>query len=122
MIRTAKPFQRIRHIVSKVMYHATALKPVSAAVIPSAAAGSQAAEELGSTDDNYANDRIDKRLGEKNTRDFTYFILGNDRMIFASLARLAVIKVRFHYCYNYQYNFTKNNNKQILLLFSASPI
>ncbi len=32
---------------------------------------------------------------EGNSRDFTYFLLGADRMIFASLARLTLIKVRF---------------------------
>jgi len=50
-------------------------------------------KNLGSVDDNYLNDRIDKKHGDQNTREFTYFLLGANQMAMASMARLALIKV-----------------------------
>jgi len=46
----------------------------------------------GSTDGLFEKDRIKKAPGESNTRDFTYFMLGGGRFIYASTARLALIK------------------------------
>jgi ubiquinol-cytochrome c reductase iron-sulfur subunit len=48
--------------------------------------------ELGSTDHSFEKDRIQKQPGEPNNRDFTYFMLGGGRFIYASAARLALIK------------------------------
>ncbi|RYG69059.1 hypothetical protein EON64_03690 [archaeon] len=46
-----------------------------------------------SPDHGFENDRIKKVAGEENSRDFTYFVLGGARFIYASAARLALIKV-----------------------------
>lgn len=48
---------------------------------------------FGSPDHLYEKDRVNKVAGEANTRDFTYFTLGGARFIYASTARLALIKV-----------------------------
>lgn len=51
--------------------------------------------DFSSVDHNFDKDRLKKtELGEDNSRDFTYFLLGADRMVFASLARLTLVKVR----------------------------
>lgn len=50
----------------------------------------------GSPDHLFEKDRINKAAGEENTRDFTYFTLGGARFIYASTARLALIKVDRH--------------------------
>lgn len=52
-----------------------------------------ARNNFASVDDNFERDRIHKEVGEENTRDFVYFTLGFSRMVYASVARLAVIKV-----------------------------
>jgi hypothetical protein len=49
--------------------------------------------DFGSVDDSYSHDKIDKQPGELNRRSYTYFLLGSNQMILASLARLALIKV-----------------------------
>ena len=49
--------------------------------------------DYGSQDMAFNNDRIMKKEGEANQRDFTYFLLGGGRFIYASAARLALIKV-----------------------------
>ena len=49
--------------------------------------------DYGSQDMAFKNDRIMKKEGEANQRDFTYFFLGGGRFIYASAARLALIKV-----------------------------
>jgi len=48
--------------------------------------------DYGSTDGAFEKDRIDKSSGGENSRDFTYFMLGGGRFIYASVARLALIK------------------------------
>lgn len=48
--------------------------------------------DYGSTDGSFEKDRINKADGGENTRDFTYFMLGGGRFIYASTARLALIK------------------------------
>ena len=48
--------------------------------------------DYGSQDMAFNNDRIMKKEGEANQRDFTYFLLGGGRFIYASAARLALIK------------------------------
>eukprot|EP01031_Cornospumella_fuschlensis_P033617 gene33617-40665_t len=45
-----------------------------------------------SPDHGFEKDRIQKSAGEENSRDFTYFVLGGARFIYASAARLALIK------------------------------
>lgn len=47
--------------------------------------------DLGSVDHGFEKDRINKS-DEQNTRAFTYFMLGGGRFIYASTARLALIK------------------------------
>lgn len=51
-----------------------------------------ASTNIGSYDGGFEKDRIVKSAGEGNTRDFTYFLLGGARFIYASAARLALIK------------------------------
>ena len=46
-----------------------------------------------SPDVGFEKDRIMKAPGEANQRDFTYFLLGGGRFVYASAARLALIKV-----------------------------
>lgn len=48
--------------------------------------------DLGSVDHGFEKDRVKKHLGETNTKEFTYFVLGNGRFVYASAARLALIK------------------------------
>jgi hypothetical protein len=52
------------------------------------------AANLGSADNNFVENRIKKAPGEENNRAFTYFMLGNTRFIYASAARLILMKVR----------------------------
>lgn len=59
--------------------------------IPKRFAGSYADVGMGSTDGGFEKDRIPK-TADSNTRDFTYFALGGARFIYASTARLALIK------------------------------
>ena len=47
---------------------------------------------LGSTDGLFEKDRIVKSAGQENSREFTYFMLGGARFVYASAARLALIK------------------------------
>ena len=53
--------------------------------------------DYSSVDHIFERDRIRKENREENSRDFTYFLLGADRIFFASLARLTLIKVNL-YC------------------------
>lgn len=46
----------------------------------------------GSIDGGFDKDRIIKESGDPNRRDFTYFMIGGARFVYASVARLAVIK------------------------------
>ena len=48
---------------------------------------------MGSTDGAFEKDRIPKVAGDPTRREFTYFMLGGARFIYASAARLALIKV-----------------------------
>jgi hypothetical protein len=48
---------------------------------------------MGSTDNVYEKDKISKKPGDPNKRDFTYFVLGGARFIYASAARLVALKV-----------------------------
>jgi hypothetical protein len=50
----------------------------------------------GSVDGGFEKERLVKGPGEGNARDFTYFMLGNNRIIYASVVRLALIKVIDH--------------------------
>ena len=50
-------------------------------------------QAFGSTDGAFYKDRIVKTSGEGNSRNFTYFMLGNGRIVYASAARLALIKL-----------------------------
>jgi hypothetical protein len=56
-------------------------------------ASTVASTDLGSVDHGFEKDRVKKHLGETNTKEFTYFVLGNGRFVYASAARLALIKV-----------------------------
>lgn len=55
---------------------------------------------FGSTDGTFEKDRIVKSAGENNNRDFTYFMLGGPRLVYASAARLAVVKVKNSHLFN----------------------
>lgn len=57
-------------------------------------AGTTGVENYGSVDKAFEKDRIVKAAGDPNRREFTYFILGGARLIYASAARLALINVR----------------------------
>lgn len=48
---------------------------------------------MGSYDNLYEKDKIKKKPGDPNKRDFTYFVLGGARFIYASAARLVALKV-----------------------------
>lgn len=48
--------------------------------------------KYGSADGAFEKDRIVKTAGEGNQREFTYFMLGGTRFIYASAVRLALIK------------------------------
>jgi hypothetical protein len=56
-------------------------------------ASSYANVGLGSSDGGFEKDRIEKKAGDSNNRDYTYFFLGGARFIYASSVRLALIKV-----------------------------
>mmetsp|Transcript_15029 Transcript_15029/g.15145 ORF Transcript_15029/g.15145 Transcript_15029/m.15145 type:complete len:217 (-) Transcript_15029:109-759(-) len=47
---------------------------------------------LGSADGSFDKDRITKSVGDPTRREFTYFMLGGARLVYASAARLALIK------------------------------
>lgn len=49
--------------------------------------------DYGSVDHGFDEDRVKKAKGEINQREFTYFLLGDARIIYACTARLALIKV-----------------------------
>ena len=63
--------------------------------LPGAVTPSSPPPFYGSVDGGFEKERIVKAPGEGNTRDFTYFMLGNNRIIYASAVRLALIKVCF---------------------------
>lgn len=46
----------------------------------------------GSTDGLFEKDRIYKKAGDGTTKEFTYFMLGGGRFVYASTARLALVK------------------------------
>ena len=48
---------------------------------------------MGSTDGAFEKDRLQKAPGDPTRRDFTYFMLGGARFIYASATRLVLIKV-----------------------------
>lgn len=52
-----------------------------------------AGDKMGSYDNLYEKDKIKKKPGDPNKRDFTYFVLGGARFIYASAARLVALKV-----------------------------
>ena len=54
-----------------------------------------AVSDNGSTDGSFEGDRIPKAAGDPSRREFTYFMLGGARFIYASAVRLALIKVSF---------------------------
>ena len=49
----------------------------------------------GSSDGGFEKDRIIKAPGDPSRKEFTYFMLGGGRFIYASIARLGLIKVRY---------------------------
>jgi ubiquinol-cytochrome c reductase iron-sulfur subunit len=70
--------------------------PSEAVRYASSSASSSVAPSMdyGSVDHLFDKDRIQKTAENPgNRRDFTYFMLGNGRMIYATTARLALIKV-----------------------------
>jgi hypothetical protein len=52
-----------------------------------------AANSFNSTDGYFESERIKKAPGDSNNRNFTYFLLGAGRVVYASTARLALITV-----------------------------
>ncbi len=59
------------------------------------------AGHLGSVDGGFEKDRIHKGPGDPSKRDFTYFVLGGARFIYASTARLALIKFVSRYSFSH---------------------
>jgi hypothetical protein len=53
---------------------------------------------FGSPDNLFEKERLVKTPGDDSSRDTTYFLLGGGRIIYASAARLALIKVRVGFC------------------------
>lgn len=58
-----------------------------------ASSTAKSTEDFGSVDHAFEKDRIKKAAGDPSRREFTYFMLGGARFIYASAARLALIKV-----------------------------
>mmetsp|Transcript_14544 Transcript_14544/g.14007 ORF Transcript_14544/g.14007 Transcript_14544/m.14007 type:complete len:217 (+) Transcript_14544:103-753(+) len=65
--------------------------PIAKICIRTFAAGPPT-EGMGSTDGYFDKERIPKKAGDPNRREFTYFMLGCTRFVYASAARLALIK------------------------------
>ncbi len=55
--------------------------------------GSTSSAGVISIDHGFEDDRIKKNASDPNNRDFTYFMLGGSRLIYASAVRLALVKV-----------------------------
>lgn len=51
----------------------------------------------GSADGGFEKDRIVRAPGDPTRREFTYFMLGGARFVYASAARLALVKVKIYY-------------------------
>lgn len=49
--------------------------------------------DYGSPDTGFSDYKIDRKPGDPTRREFTYFMLGGGRLLYASVARLAVIRV-----------------------------
>jgi hypothetical protein len=49
---------------------------------------------MGSVDGLFESEKIDKSPGDANRRDFTYFMLGGGRLVWATTARIALLSVR----------------------------
>lgn len=59
--------------------------------------GSGGAEmDYSSPDHGFEDYRIERKPGDPTRREFTYFMLGGGRLIYASVARLAAIRVSIH--------------------------
>lgn len=71
-----------------------ALKPFQAISIRYSSSGFHVADNLsyGSTDGYFEKVKIEKSSSGDHTRDFTYFMLGGGRLIYASAARIALVK------------------------------
>lgn len=54
---------------------------------------SSSTSNFNSTDGYFETERIKKAPGSPNNRNFTYFLLGAGRVVYASTARLALISV-----------------------------
>lgn len=57
------------------------------------ASTSAPASPYASVDGTFEKDRIAKNPGDPTRREFTYFVLGGARLVYASAARLALLKV-----------------------------
>mgnify|MGYP003386953763 CR=1 FL=1 len=53
-----------------------------------------------SIDTGFHDYKIDRKAGDPTRREFTYFMLGGGRLLYASVARLAVIRVSLSYSYS----------------------
>jgi len=71
-------------------YGSSGVKPFGAVLSASRSAGTVTG--LGSADHGFEKDRIQKSAGDPTRREFTYFMLGGARFVYASAARLALIK------------------------------
>ena len=69
-----------------------AVKPRSFARTKATAIPATSGKVTGSVDGAFEKDRIPKAPGEGNQREFTYFMLGGARFIYASAVRLALVK------------------------------
>ena len=69
-----------------------AVKPRSLIRTKATAIPASSGKVTGSVDGAFEKDRIHKAPGEGNQREFTYFMLGGARFIYASAVRLALVK------------------------------
>jgi hypothetical protein len=67
-------------------------------------------QSFNSIDGKFEKDRVVKTAGAPNQKEFTYFFLGGARMVNVSVARLALITVRFLFI---PYYFDLYNNLHI---------
>jgi hypothetical protein len=61
----------------------------------------------GSADGGFEKDRIHKKAGDPTRREFTYFMLGGGRFMYATIARLVLIKVGLTPAFDIFVHFTQ---------------
>jgi len=75
---------------------------------------------LGSPDDLFDAERIRKNPGDPTRREFTYFMLGGARLIYASAVRVALVKVSSYLRNNFWFDLAYLINFKFVATMSAS--